>query len=122
MTSDADRLTAWIDGYVRAWNSNHAADIEALFTEDAEYYTDPYSPPWSGRAQIVEEWLGHRDEPGETSFEWQPLVVGPGLNIVTGETRYPNRTYSNLWEITLDDEGRCSRYVEWWMAHPSTKS
>jgi hypothetical protein len=25
-------VQAWIDGYVRAWNSNDPADIRALFT------------------------------------------------------------------------------------------
>ena len=40
-----DRVRAWVDGYVEAWNSNHPAAIGALFTEDAAYYTEPYGEP-----------------------------------------------------------------------------
>lgn len=118
---DLERLTTWINGYVHAWNSNDADEIAALFTESAEYFTDPYTAPWTPRATIVGQWLKHRDQPGETTFTWSPLVVGSELNIITGETTYPTKTYSNLWEISLDAEGRCSRYVEWWMAQPKKK-
>jgi hypothetical protein len=33
--TDLDRLTTWMDGYVRAWQSNDPADIAALFAERA---------------------------------------------------------------------------------------
>jgi hypothetical protein len=119
--SDLDRLSTWIDRYVRAWNSNDESEISALFTEDAEYFTDPYTAPWSGRAAIVAKWLQHRDQPGETSFSWQPLVVEADLCIITGETHYPQQTFSNLWVIRLDAKGRCSHFTEWWMQHPKRR-
>ena len=37
----ADVVTTWIEGYVRAWNSNDPDDIGSLFTMDAEYSTAP---------------------------------------------------------------------------------
>jgi hypothetical protein len=113
-----DRLTAWIDAYVHAWNSNEPADIGALFTVDALYYTEPYEEPWRGRAAIVENWLRHRDEPGETTFEWRRIAVEGETVVIRGTTRYPDRTYSNVWAIVLDAEGRCSEFTEWWMKHP----
>ena len=58
------RLEAWVDGYVRAWNSNDPAAIGALFSEDAAYYTEPYRAPWRGREEIVRQWLDRKDEPG----------------------------------------------------------
>ena len=70
-----NQLTNWINGYVRAWNTNDPADIGALFTGDAEYYTTPYRPPWRGRDQIIRDWLDRADRPGETNFEWRPVVV-----------------------------------------------
>jgi hypothetical protein len=33
--------------------------------------------------------------------------------------RYPSQTYSNLWVITLDADGQCRRFVEWWMEQPT---
>jgi hypothetical protein len=40
--------------------------------------------------------------------------------VVQGETVYHSlhRTYSNLWVIRLDQEGRCTEFTEWWMQHP----
>ena len=116
----ARRLRSWIDGYVQAWNSNDPAAVGALFTEDAAYATEPYSRPWQGRDEIVRRWLDRKDEPGETEFRWQPLAVAEEVAVVQGETVYraPPRTYSNLWVIRLDGEGRCSEFTEWWMQHP----
>jgi uncharacterized protein (TIGR02246 family) len=116
----ARRLRAWVDGYVRAWNSNDPAEIGALFGQDAAYYTEPYQPPWRGREEIVRQWLEHRDEPGQTEFRWQPVAVTPEVAVVQGETVYhtPPRTYSNLWVIRLDADGRCAEFTEWWMRHP----
>ena len=30
----------------------------------------------------------------------------------------PPHTYSNLWVVRLDAEGRCTEFTEWWMRHP----
>jgi SnoaL-like domain len=116
--TDLDLITTWIDGYVRAWNSNDPGDIGALFTDAAEYYTAPFREPWRGREQIVAQWLEHKDEPGETTFEWRPVAVTDDLAIVQGTTMYPTQTYSNLWVIRFDADGRCREYTEWWMEQP----
>lgn len=42
---DRTAVSGWIDGYVRAWQSNAPADIRALFTEDALYYPEPCAEP-----------------------------------------------------------------------------
>jgi uncharacterized protein (TIGR02246 family) len=117
--TDLDRLTAWIDGYARAWNSNDPEHIGALFADDAGYYTAPFREPWRGREEIVQGWIGAGDKPGETSFEWHPLVVTDALCVVQGTTTYPTATYSNLWLIRLAPDGRAREFTEWWMAHPS---
>jgi uncharacterized protein (TIGR02246 family) len=111
-------LTAWITAYLRAWNTNDPNDIRALFTDDARYATEPYKPAWEGREHIVQEWLEHRDEPGETTFEWETIVEAEGTAVVRGTTRYPNTTYSNLWVIKLAEDGRAREFAEWWMEHP----
>lgn len=117
--TELDRISTWVDGYVRAWNSNTPADIGALFAEDATYYTEPYRDPWRGRGAIVEHWLQHQDAPGETTFTWHPIVVGDNLAIIQGTTTYPDRTFSNLWVIRLDADGRCREFTEWWMEQPA---
>ncbi|HEU0041249.1 MAG TPA: nuclear transport factor 2 family protein [Jiangellaceae bacterium] len=118
-------VNAWVEGYVRAWNSNDPEDIRGLFSEDARYFTEPYADPWLGRQAIVDGWLKHKDEPGQTSFEWNTLVVTPDVAVVEGRTEYhvePPRTYRNLWQIRLDGEGRCAEFTEWWMKEPDPRN
>lgn len=117
-----DRVAAWVDAYVRAWNSNDPSEIGALFTDDARYFTEPYADPWIGRDRIVEGWLKQRDEPGDTTFRWHPVAVTPDVAFVQGQTRYvrPGETYSNLWVIRLDPAGTCREFTEWWMKHPKS--
>jgi uncharacterized protein (TIGR02246 family) len=116
-----EQVQAWIEGYVQAWNSNQPDDIGRLFADDARYYTEPFSPPWRGRQAIVEQWLARKDEPGQARFTWQPLVVSDEVAVIHGQTSYqtPPRTYSNLWVIRLDADGRCTEFTEWWMEHPA---
>lgn len=114
-------LSAWVDRYVRAWNTNAPADIASLFTPDAVYSTDPFAEPWQGRDTIVKEWLARQDEPGTTTFRYAVLAVQDDLGIVRGWTRYhtdPPREFSNLWLIRLAPDGRCREFTEWWMQRP----
>jgi hypothetical protein len=115
--TDLEHVTAWVNGYVRAWNSNDPADIGGLFTDAAEYYTAPFRQPWRGREQIVQGWLDRKDEPGEATFEWRPLALTDDMSIIQGTTTYPTETFSNLWVIRLEADGRCRQFTEWWMDH-----
>jgi uncharacterized protein (TIGR02246 family) len=112
---DPERLAAWIDGYLAAWNSNDPARIGALFTEDATYRTEPHADPWRGRDAVVRGWLEHKDQPGTTTFHWSLVATDGDLAVVQGETTYPDRTFSNLWLIRLDGVGACTDFTEWWM-------
>jgi nuclear transport factor 2 (NTF2) superfamily protein len=112
-----DTAGAWIEAYERAWTSNDPAEIGALFTEDARYFTAPSREPWTGREEIVTEWLARKDEPGDWTFRWEPLATDGDLHVVRGWTEYrddPN--YDNLWLIRLAPDGRCSEFVEWFMS------
>jgi uncharacterized protein (TIGR02246 family) len=112
-----DAVTHWIQRYRAAWESNDPSEIGGLFADDAVYFTEPFAQPWRGRAQIVAGWLEHRDNEGETTFDWHPLSVTEDVAIIQGETGYPDRRYSNLWVIRLDNTGQCRQFTEWWMLH-----
>ena len=118
MTNES-AVRAWVDGYERAWKSNTPDDIRALFTEDADYFTEPHGDPWHGHDAIVWGWLESKDEPDEAQFEWEPLIVTTELAIVQGMTVYRDGpTYSNLWVIRLTADGRAREFTEWWMEQP----
>lgn len=111
--SDVER---WVDRYVEAWGSNDPAAIADMFTEGARYYTAPHRSPWEGRQAIVEGWLDRKDEPGEWSFRYEVLGVDGDLGFVRGWTdHHTEGPASNLWVIRLEDDGRCSEFIEWWM-------
>lgn len=120
MTS-LDAVTAWVDNYRRAWESNDPADIGGLFTADAAYFPQPFAEPWMGRETIVAEWLKIKDEPGVTTFAWHPLIVTDDLAVIEATTTYPTDTYSNLWILRLDNSGQARQFTEWWMKHPKKK-
>lgn len=113
-----DDVMRWVEAYERAWTSNDRKDIEALFTEDARYFTAPYRKPWEGRGGIVDGWLQDRDEPDDWRFASEVLAIADDLAFVQGRTEYldePRRAYSNLWIIRLDEDGRASEFTEWFM-------
>jgi len=112
-----DALTPWMEKYQRAWESNDPADIETLFTESAEYRTEPYADPWTGHSEIVDGWIEAKDDPGEAVFTWTPVVSTADLGIAQAETVYESRgtTYSNLWVIRFAPDGRATSFTEWWM-------
>src|SRR5690606_5097142 len=66
--TDSTTITAWMNGYLRAWDSNDPADIAALFTDDGEYLTAPYATPRRGVDAIVAGWIEDEDQPGDYTF------------------------------------------------------
>ena len=112
-----ERVQAWLDAYVAAWRSYDG--IAELFSADAEYRYHPYDEPLRGRDAIVADWQGNRDEPGSWEAEYSPLLVDGDRAVATGETRYAEgRTFSNLFVLAFDGEGRCREFTEWFMEHP----
>ncbi|BDZ53911.1 nuclear transport factor 2 family protein [Agromyces marinus] len=110
--------TDWVEGYVKAWETNDADDIAALFTVDAVYEYSPADPEaLTGRDAIVAGWLDAPDEPGDWRFTWEILDEHDDLVIVQGRTDYPAaKLYDNLWIIRLAPDGRARRFTEWYMA------
>ena len=104
----------WLAGYVKAWKSNNARDIAALFTEDAVYSTGPFDAPWVGQQAIIDGWIGIGDRPEDWSFDYEVIAVDGDLGVVKGTTVYrdPPNTFSNLWLIRLAEDRRCKEFRE----------
>ncbi|MFQ5795459.1 MAG: nuclear transport factor 2 family protein [Candidatus Bipolaricaulia bacterium] len=116
---DRNEFGSWIEGYIKAWNSNDPEEIGGLFAEDGLYYTEPYAEPWRGRQEIVTEWLGRKDEPGTFEFRYEILGVYDNLSVLRGWTKYldPVKEYSNIWIVRLNENGQCTEFTEFWMKH-----
>ena len=120
---DEPTAAAWIDRYVRAWETNDSAAIGELFAEDARYYPGPDEEPWRDRAGIVTGWLGAKDEPGNWTFRYNVIATANDLAFVRGWTHYvePPTDFSNLWVMRFDAAGRCVEFTEWWMEKQKTE-
>jgi hypothetical protein len=115
-----EHVQEWLDRYVEAWRTYDEGAIRALFSEDASYAYHPYdAEPERGHDAIVEAWLHDRDEPGSWEASYAPTLIAGDRAIATGETRYADgKVYSNLFELDFDADGRCTRFVEWYMTQP----
>jgi hypothetical protein len=120
---DEKIVANWVEGYQRVWASNDPAEIGALFSADAKYYTGPFAEPWQGRDGIVKTWIEHADAPGDYTFRYEVLGTGPDCGIVRGWTVYKNpaREYSNIWLIRFDADGKCTEFTEWFKEKPKPK-
>jgi ketosteroid isomerase-like protein len=115
-----EHVQRWLDDYVAAWRSYDEAAIRALFAEDVRYAYHPYDEPLEGADAVAASWLGDRDEPGSWEAAYAPALVLGDAAITKGETRYTDgKVFSNLFELEFDDAGRCTRFVEWFLKHPS---
>ena len=111
-------VQAWLDAYVAAWRTYDAAAIGELFAPGAAYAYHPYDEPLRGRDAIAASWLEDRDAPGSWEAAYAPTLIDGRRAIATGTTRYANGdVFSNLFELEFDAEGRCARFVEWYIAH-----
>ena len=109
----------WLDAYVTAWRTSDEEAIRAMFSPDATYAFHPYDEPLRGADAIIDAWLSERDEVGSWEAEYAPAMLEGNAAIATGETRYADgMVFSNLFQLEFDDEGRCTRFVEWYVHHP----
>ena len=115
-----ESVQRWLDAYVDAWRTYDEAAIRGLFAADATYAYHPYDEPEQGLDAIVAAWLGDRDDPVTWEAAYAPSLLDGRRAIATGVTRYldTGRVFSNLFELEFDPDGRCTRFVEWYMAHP----
>jgi SnoaL-like domain len=110
----------WLDDYVAAWRSYDPAAIRALFAPGATYAYEPWEEPLHGAEAIAASWLEDRDDPGSWTAAYAPALIEGNAATATGETSYGDgKRFSNLFELEFDDEGRCTRFVEWYLQQPA---
>ena len=87
--AQARRVQAWIDGYVRAWNSTTQPTSARSSPRTRPITPSPTVLP-EGRDEIVRQWLDRKDEPGQAQFTWHPLAVTSEVAVIQGEVAYPS--------------------------------
>lgn len=115
-----ERVQAWLDAYLEAWRTYDRDAIGELFSAGASYAYHPYdAEPLRGRDAIAASWLSEPDEADSWEASYRPLLIEGDRAVATGETRYADgETFSNLFVLRFDSDGRCAEFVEWFMEHP----
>ena len=133
MSLTHEAVQAWLDDYIHAWETYDAADVAALFTEDAEYRYHPFDEPESGRDEIVFAWLNpggdpsRRDKPGTWVADYHPYALDGDRAVAVGTSTYVgdatsgkvDRTYYNSWLLEFAPDGRCRSFIEYYMKAPT---
>jgi len=120
---DTTAIDEWLALYRTAWSTDDRDDVARLFKADVRYYTAPHRDPLRGVDPIVEYWLGEKESGIPWEFEYEVLAREGDLWVVRAVTRYPEGTrdasghevFSNLWLVTLEDDGRASEFIEYYM-------
>jgi SnoaL-like domain len=118
---DLDALGTWLDAYGRAWLSNDAADVAALFTEEATYSYGPFSRTTEGRDAIVQAWISDPEGQRDVTFEAEAIAAlgqtGVGHFRVTYVPAADPRVRVELDGILVLEfagDGRCTGHREWY--------
>jgi hypothetical protein len=111
-TVTAADVSAWVDRYLEAWESNDAGEIAALFTADGEYHEAPYETDWVGRVEIVDGWQSRWDwQRGGWAFEWTLVSVAGATAVITGIGRYRKLgDFDNHWTVTFSSPEHASNF------------
>jgi hypothetical protein len=116
-------VQVWLDKYVEAWQTYTPPEIGELFSEDALYLYSPFDEqnPLRGREAIVEDWLKEQNPAGSWEAHYAPVAVEGNVAVAQGRTRYfkadgsVEREFDNIFVMHFDEDGRCSRFTEWFM-------
>lgn len=118
-----ESVQAWLDKYVEAWRTYDESKIRDLFSDDAEYFYNPFDDSDSvhGREALVASWLNEKDDPTFWEAKYEPVAVEGNVGVAQGRTRYRradgtvDREYANIFVMHFDDAGRVSRFTEYFM-------
>ena len=118
-----ESVQAWLDKYVDVWRTYDRAQIADLFSQDAVYLYSQFDEqnPVRGRDAIVTDWLKEPDAARSWEAHYAPVAVEGNVGVAQGRTRYfdadgtVKREFDNIFVLHFDEEGRCTRFTEWFM-------
>jgi hypothetical protein len=117
---DFERFDAWLDRYKRAWESRDPDAAQAIFTADATYQVTPFREPEIHRDGIRAYWVRATRDQRNVQFGSDMLAANGDTGVCRWRVQFDVVTDGTRVEIdgifvfTLNDDGLCSRFQEWW--------
>ena len=125
MTIDYATGGQLLERYGRAWAEFDGDAWVGLFTEDARYHGDPFSPPLVGH-NAIRAFLGESAETQEdVEFTVERHWVSGDTVLAAWHASYlrrgtPDRVrFAGFMTLEVAPDGRIDRLHEWWMARPT---
>lgn len=118
----------WLDAYGRAWESQDPVLTRDLFTEDAVYCENPFDEPLRGRGAIERYAAEAAGAQENVAFRYQVLALTEGGGIArwgAAFRRVPSGVeveLDGIFLVSLNSEGLCSRFEEWWHRRETPRS
>ncbi len=108
-------LTNWIDDYVSLWRADGTSGLDQLFAPQISYLPSPWAEPITGRDALAAFWEAERDGPDEEfTLTGEVVAVGGDTGVARISVDYGSGSrWRDLWVVTLDEDGRCTRFEEW---------
>ena len=116
-----EELDRWLDVYGRAWERQDVDGFVACFAEDAVYHWGPWGEPLCGHSEIrlrTEQAIAEQED---IHFGHEPLAITPdgrGIARWWVSVRAPSEGTieedEGIFLVTLNADGVCSEFREWW--------
>jgi ketosteroid isomerase-like protein len=111
-------LADWTRGYQRAWEGSDAALVLTLFTEDANYRSNPFEAPHVGHDGIRAYWEAVTSQQRDARVVMgQPFVDGDRVAVEWWTTMVSGGeevTLPGCLLLRFEADGRCSDLREYW--------
>jgi ketosteroid isomerase-like protein len=115
-------LAAWLEGYKAAWETRDADKAVALFTADATYQDEAFTPPNVGSRGIRDYWAKVTAGQRDVKFQYQVLSVKGNTGIAHWSAEFavadanPPTTIAldGVFLLEFDGSGKVRSLREWW--------
>ena len=118
--NDRNKCEKWLENYLTPQMSRSAEKIKELFVEDCIYHYGPYYEPRKGLEAAYQHHKNALSHQHNLKYTWKLLAVTPefalawfDLTLTDDLPDVPN-SYQGIFKFTLDDNGKCSLFEEWY--------
>jgi ketosteroid isomerase-like protein len=113
-------LVTWLEGYKAAWETRDAERAVALFTADATYQDEAFTPPNQGAQGIRDYWTKVTAGQRDVKFQYQVLSVKGSTGIAHWSAQFAVADSATaiqldgVFLLEFDASGKCRSLREWW--------